>query len=1325
MARVGGARVFFDVVGRFQAQNMLAETKEGFQAMSAITSALMIDTLSGIQDAFTLVGDQVRALVDETVPLAQKVAEARIEFDKFARNIEDFEILRESIKSIGQAYGFTADEALKAGARTAQLSGILKSQGAIAEATEAGIQFAFIGGMETETAMLRLIQLQQQTGFMYGNLTQEAYAQASAFEQQAAVAEGTASVLNQLNTIENRSAATMSQLTFVMNQFASSAQLAGDSIADMAAMSAAMIEAGEEQGKAGRAMRIIYARLGANTNDNNMVLRRYIGTIRDASGNMKPMMEIMGDLDKQWDSLGEAERTAIAQAVAGNDHYVRFLKLMNNYDRAVTLSSQAMAELDKATDEVALFTEDPARQLEMTRNRIKDLKAEIGDELIPTMNAAAEAEERVWKGALLIAENMGFDDEFTGKLMAATKMFSMIAGTGLETYINMKNISVAMRTQAVLIKAIEGAEIGRKKRTDAQVAAQLSTNATLRDTEVLSYKISMIEANIANQKAQGLYATDILKNKTQEVALANEAVETLLQNQLSLAQMLAEAEEGVLTQAERKLQSYRAIHNTVTLLSAEQLALFTQEQQNLEGNIITAETFIGKLARVNHEIKLGGGAFEALEMTGEQAFQEITMRADALNQEIQQFYMFVNMTDQEITQYASNIGREMGKSGQELRKNTIELKKQFMTIRDEGPASFLGLEAALKDYIKDLREAFVVNEQFIAGHQEASAAMQKESQDVMDLALAMDNLRQTQSALDMVTALLTNDLKEEDLAIEELNNAITRLTALKAQLTRTEYDNAKSIAANTAELEKNSIAAQKNAQKMQTANSVLGMFTMSASVASMGIMLFGDKLGLDEEESAAAGLIAMGIAMVPAIIQMGVMTAEMLVAAGAAATLTSALWMTAAAMGGIGLLVVGISTIAAKAMTSKKDVDHLNESLAETDRLIASITGEDIQEKLLAPDFFKKALENAGMGEIAALWADPMSMGADAMRESIQEQEDLIDSLTDKVEDSQGIQREAYQRQLDMMKELNIASEARLNFLTAEEILAGDLSHSMEEYVNWLTKNHQINLSNEAPGWDSYAWEIASLSFSDENEGTKYFNELESEFARVGARWQILGQEHGKEYSDAQVSSMLENISDGLQSYNFDDETGTWSETVSTGLGGGATVDYSLSDEELELLRFMRGQGLTDDMVTAGGGLGNWWGSWDDVSSKMSKERNEYLAEASEMGYISTEAAQAIVDAFGPVPEAVIEPMSEAITQTQETLGEFESSMQEFFYGGDYRMLQGDLVKQVINKGAENLLVNTEVHQTNIFNGMTLPEIVSRVADSIMSEIESRGGVSA
>ena len=40
---------------------------------------------------------------------------------------------------------------------------------------------------------------------------------------------------------------------------------------------------------------------------------------------------------------------------------------------------------------------------------------------------------------------------------------------------------------------------------------------------------------------------------------------------------------------------------------------------------------------------------------------------------------------------------------------------------------------------------------------------------------------------------------------------------------------------------------------------------------------------------------------------------------------------------------------------------------------------------------------------------------------------------------------------------------------------------------------------------------------------------------------------------------------------------------------------------------------------------------------------------------------------------------------------------------------------------SKNLLHKTEIVQTNVFNGMTLPEMVSKVADGVLEELNNRG----
>ena len=164
-------------------------------------------------------------------------------------------VLKEDVMDIGASFGYTGDQALQAASKMAQLSSVL-GEGQTAVGAQLGFEFGLISGMETDKAMQRLVNLNQQIHFMTigtENMT-------DAEEKGLRIRENTLRVLDQLNTIENRSAATMEQVTFVMNQFASQANLTGESIAFMAAQSALLIEAGEEQGKGGRAIRAVYAR---------------------------------------------------------------------------------------------------------------------------------------------------------------------------------------------------------------------------------------------------------------------------------------------------------------------------------------------------------------------------------------------------------------------------------------------------------------------------------------------------------------------------------------------------------------------------------------------------------------------------------------------------------------------------------------------------------------------------------------------------------------------------------------------------------------------------------------------------------------------------------------------------------------------------------------------------------------------------------------------------------------------------------------------------------------------------------------------------------
>jgi len=447
--RAGASRVFFDVVGTFQANRLIKDAKTA----SVVFQSLMLDAISGVQEAGQAIGDQFAGMMNSMTPIAREIETARIELEKFLNVTEDTAKIQKEIQSIGLDFGFSADQTFQAAARMAQLTGVLGA-GSMGVGTEVGMQFGMISNMETEAAMQRMINLQQQTKFMTNGIMENATEQ----ERINGIRENSIRILDQLNTIENRSASTMEQITYVMNQFASQAHLTGESIAAMAAQSAVLIEAGEEQGKGGRALRMIYARLGANTNGAADAFHALGIATHDENENLRSLSKIMMDLNKIYPELKEHEKTTLAQKVAGNRHYTRFLKLSENYNRALELEFEATMRLSPALEEINRRRQTDLFQLEQAEARLKNMSGAIGNSLIPALTSATDRQ------ADLNAEiAMFLGDEGIGDVIGRFASFGQILQTGVSpmfnTIINLQMLTVAMGTYQSVVRALSGEEL--------------------------------------------------------------------------------------------------------------------------------------------------------------------------------------------------------------------------------------------------------------------------------------------------------------------------------------------------------------------------------------------------------------------------------------------------------------------------------------------------------------------------------------------------------------------------------------------------------------------------------------------------------------------------------------------------------------------------------------------------------------------------------------------------------------------------------------------------------------------------------------------------
>ncbi len=596
--RAGASRIFFDVVGSFQATRLIGDA----QAKITVLQGLVLDGLSGITEGVGLIGEQMQQLVDSTVPLSKEIGFARIEFEKFA-NFANSQEIGDRIIEIGETYGFAADQALAAGAKMAQLSQIVGGGAATGVATEVGIQFGLVGGMETEDAMKKLISLQQQTKFMYGDLTKAQFDRLSTQEKANVVGYESVKMLNQLNTIENRSSATMAQMTHVMNQFASSARLAGDETSFMAAASATLIEAGEEQGKAGRALKMIYARLGADTGKNSEILRKFGVETKNANGSLRSLEEILTDLSTIYPHLSNEQQLQISQAMAGNDHYVRAIKLMEGFNRTMQLQTDAVNELDTAQAELNKRFKETAFQLTHQEARLKNSKAAIGDLLAPAVVKATKAQADL---NFALAEMAETSPEIRGLMdgLFTVQQFGKMYAPLVEANLNMMSLTVSLQTQVQIQRALAGQDLVRASAYGGQ-AAQLRTNLGLINEQATaeSKKAMILASQLTFNKSYGAEQEHIifmsnleltnnvgLFRKKQQLHMLEVQRLTTKQRQMKAVALEISLEQGNL---QVLIEKNKAAQRST---SARIHELETQKQTNrVKNNILTNERTLADL----------------------------------------------------------------------------------------------------------------------------------------------------------------------------------------------------------------------------------------------------------------------------------------------------------------------------------------------------------------------------------------------------------------------------------------------------------------------------------------------------------------------------------------------------------------------------------------------------------------------------------------------------------------------------------------------------------------------------------------------------------
>lgn len=524
MTRIGASQAFFNIVAQFNAEKLIRDTR----SLNTVMKAVALDTFEAILKPIDDIFASIDGGLDAVRDLGMEMGDATVEFQKFYGESASLEVIKDDLIAVGEAYAMVGSEALAAGSRAAQVANLIGRQNVDLLVEQAAI-LAEISDLSLEEAQRGMIQLNQQAGILYGEMTRQQIMSLSARKQEIILTENSARALDTLNTIANRSVALEGDLVKTMTNFASAAHLAGDSFEFMAASSAVLLEAGEEQGTAGRALRMIYARLGGDINGARSELENMGLVLTEENGQMKTMQEVLEELhSKGWDKLNPAVKQNIAQTVAGNRHYVRFIKLMENYERVVSLTADGMLGLDSASKQAETALESNVRKLQKVEAQVENAKAAIGEGLTPMMIGAAEAERDFLRATEMLTDGLGGMGKIIGRGMGTFKVTEGFIKMGLA----IQSIGIGLNMFSSVQRSLNGIEIAmanlhskqasyleygvtatekQKNLMQGMLFEQQQLNAVNKEAQIIKGETAILQKQIADIDAERLPKAERMK----------------------------------------------------------------------------------------------------------------------------------------------------------------------------------------------------------------------------------------------------------------------------------------------------------------------------------------------------------------------------------------------------------------------------------------------------------------------------------------------------------------------------------------------------------------------------------------------------------------------------------------------------------------------------------------------------------------------------------------------------------------------------------------------------------------------------------------------
>lgn len=271
-------------------------------------------------------------------------------------------------------------------------------------------------------------------------------------------------VVDAMSAVDLAAATSVEELAVALQSTANMARVNGVGFEQLLGMVGAVSEASRRSASVvGNSFKTIFSRLtnvaagkmtddlGEPLNDVEQVFNGLNIKLRDSSGEFRNMYDVISELANKWTELDNVEQNWVATSVAGTRQRETFLTLMENWDRAVTLSTTALNSEGMAMDKMSIYLESIEANLNKLKAAVEDLL--YSEEIVNVINLVIKAITRLVEGISWLIDKLGGVNSAvlatvaiflklksainiakdTEKVSGALKVFSEIAGSGNKT----------------------------------------------------------------------------------------------------------------------------------------------------------------------------------------------------------------------------------------------------------------------------------------------------------------------------------------------------------------------------------------------------------------------------------------------------------------------------------------------------------------------------------------------------------------------------------------------------------------------------------------------------------------------------------------------------------------------------------------------------------------------------------------------------------------------------------------------------------------------------------------------------------------------------